>query len=412
MSINRRLATALVIFTLAELLVTTPWTGWLIDKRLDPLLAIAPRIVTLTLPVLMLAGQSRRLRLGFYAGLVAVVGLIGLFATAMLGERMGWMQHLVLGVVSLGWMVACDWLVGRVRARWPGGGRFATAALWVATLALALVVALCAGFAVRKAYAPPPGQAPLTLMTGLPLVWGEGEDGLTKGKLTLDGGAPAPALVALKQRFAVDVIDAATPESLPKPGVLLLAHPKAMAPAELVALDDWLRRGGKALILADAFLAWEPPHALGDPRNPPITSLLTPMLDHWGLDLVLPANGPESPLLTLNDGGQRLHLVAAGVFARKAGGEGVRCEISLRGVRADCAVGKGRAILVSDADLLHDQLWLSPAMVRGGGLDLSPALWRADNIGWVSDQLDDLAGNATRQPPLATPVWIETRPRR
>ncbi len=400
---SRRLVAAAIAFLLVDLIVTTFWTGWPVDKRLDPLLAIPPRIVTLTLPVLLLAGQGQRARLGFYAGLVAVLGFLGMLVTAMFGERMGWMQHLVLAAVSLLWMILAGALLARARQRWPRAGAFAAAAL----LAGALAVALCAGFAVRKAYMPAARAAPLTLMTGLPLIW-SGDGAAAGSKLSLDVDA-SPALRALGQRYDVRLVDALTGDSLPRSGPLLLAHPRAMAPAELVDLDAWVRRGGKVLILADAFLAWEPPHPIGDPRNPPITSLLTPLLDHWGLDLVLPANGPESPARTIKDDGRRLRLAAAGLFATKKHDEAVHCQISLGGVRADCAIGKGRAVLLSDADMLHPALWLSPALVGSGDLDLSPGLWRADNIGWIETQLDDLSGTAATAPPLARPLWMETR---
>lgn len=270
----------------------------------------------------------------------------------------------------------------------------------------ALMLAFCANFAVRTAYMPPKTNQQVTLVTSLPLVWGH--DGTEMAAvLSSDGARPEPSYLMLQDRFAVTPIDSISAATLPKQGPLFLAHPRALMPQELVALDQWVRDGGRVLILADAFLAWEPPYPLGDKRNPPITSLLTPLLDHWGLELILPASGPDSGGRLVVDEGRPLLLAAAGVFAKKGGDSEAtgRCAISLGGVKAECTVGKGKAILLSDADLLHDDLWLAPALVANKATQYSPALWRSDNMGWVSDSLTDLAGTP-RAKPLASPVWI------
>src|SRR3546814_16061504 len=36
------------------------------------------------------------------------------------------------------------------------------------------------------------------------------------------------------------------------------------------------------------------------------------------------------------------------------------CTISMNGLMADCAIGKGRALVLADADLLRDASWFGP----------------------------------------------------
>lgn len=390
----------MLAFFVVDLIVTPFWSGWVVEARLDPLLALAPRILTLLVPVLLLASLEPKARaLGLGIALL-VVSLAHFLLTAVFATRTGWAQHIVLLLLSILWCAVADGIVQHWRARgkaWMGA---------VLLAALALLLAVGTTFAVRKAYMPQRSGQPLTILTSLPLLWGEAQGADLASTLKPDAAQSAPAYRLLQQRFDVTPIDAVSSATLPKQGALLVAHPRALTPAELVALDAWVRRGGKALILADAFLAWEPPHPLGDKRNPPVTSLLTPLLAHWGLDLILPANGPERPDLRLDDGPYRLALAAAGVFAPQGPAKGVTCRISLDGAKADCAVGKGRAVLLGDADLLDAQHWLAPTILQGGGEDLSPALWRADNMGWVSDTMLELSGQPKAHP-LAEPVRIK-----
>lgn len=385
---DRRIIWALLAFFVADLALTPFWSGWVVEGRLDPLLAVPPRLLTLLVPVILLAPLDRKARFWGLTAAVLIVAVGHFILTATLATRTGWQQHVALLVVSSLWCGVADGVLHHWRARGKG---------WAGVLLLigvALVASVCASFAIRKAYMPPRTHELLSVLTSLPLVWGEATGDDIAATLASDAAPSAPAYRLLQQRFAVTPMDAVSRASLPQKGVLLVAHPRALRPEELVALDAWVRQGGKALILADAFLAWEPPYPLGDKRNPPITSLLTPLLDHWGLDLILPANGPESTDLRVDDGPHRLALAAAGVFAPKGRGEGVTCTISLGGAKADCAVGKGRAILLGDADLLDARHWLSAPLVQSGGEeDLSPALWRADNMAWVSDMLLELGGH-------------------
>lgn len=113
---------------------------------------------------------------------------------------------------------------------------------------------------------------------------------------------------------------------------LVIAQPRLLQPAELVALDDWLRRGGRAVIFADPLLLWPSALPLGDPRRPPLTSLLDPLMAHWGLRLepVLPgADGVDRRML---GAGHMLMLAGASRFTRMAQKEAsTRCVMTEQG---------------------------------------------------------------------------------
>ncbi len=48
-----------------------------------------------------------------------------------------------------------------------------------------------------------------------------------------------------------------------------MAHPLAQPAEDLVALDNWVRGGGRVLLLADPMLEWPSKRPLGDPLRPP-----------------------------------------------------------------------------------------------------------------------------------------------
>ena len=236
----------------------------------------------------------------------------------------------------------------------------------------------------------------LVLMTGLPLVWGEG------GPFD-PASRPAAAYSALQREFAVRPIDYLDAAALGRARLLLLAQPRLLEPAELVALDDWVRAGGRALILADPALEWPTRLPLGDLRRPPPVSLLGPLLGHWGLRLDR-APAPGLSIRHLRDGGvvRRLTTFSEGRFAPV----GPDCRTAMAGLLAACAIGGGRALLVADADLLRDDLWTAPGP-RGAERHARTA----DNPLVVASRLDRLAG--IERPRADRPVrWLPPRANR
>lgn len=189
----------------------------------------------------------------------------------------------------------------------------------------------------------PEGRKPeLMLLTPLPLVWSEGF-GLEQ--------AGSPALTALEAGYRVTPID--VPSKLPEKALLLAAQPRALPAEELVALDAWVRRGGRLILLADPLLEWPSELPLGDRRRPPMAFPDTGLLQHWGLRLGAPdERGPKQ--LTL--GAKAVLTSSPGTLARIAGG----CVPSDHGLMARCPIGAGLVVVIADADFLN----LGP-----GGLD-------------------------------------------
>jgi hypothetical protein len=215
------------------------------------------------------------------------------------------------------------------RARWR--------ALLVLVAALAAAGALALGMARPHSPPRPASERPtLLLLTSLPLMFGEGFSLQATG---------SPALKALEARYRVVPISVTDRADLAKGRLLLMAHPLAQRPEDLVALDAWVRGGGRLLLLADPMLEWPSDRPLGDPLRPPPMFADTGLLAHWGLRLDAPAErGPRAQKLGEFD-------VLTGSPGRLFGS----CAISKDRLVARCRIGKGRATIVADADILDLQ---------------------------------------------------------
>lgn len=229
-------------------------------------------------------------------------------------------------------------------------------------------LALAVAASLLLAAAPEQPRREVMLMTGLPLMWGE------KGPFD-PGSRPAAAYTRLQGEFDLQLVDVLDPATLARGRLLLLAQPKRLAPAELAALDAWIRSGGRALILTDPMLTWpsELPH--GDIRRPPPVGLLAPLLGHWGLTLTAPAEAGEVE----GRWKERRVLLDSPGRLRSAGPD---C-IAEEEWTALCRLGRGTVRLVADADLMRDPLWTSS---------------RADNPAVVGEWLDSLAGLSRARP--------------
>lgn len=204
----------------------------------------------------------------------------------------------------------------------------------VAMFAVLAIVVVARRDATKPMPSRPQGQRPtLLLLTSLPLVFGE------DFSLRQNG---SPALKALETRYRVEPISVTDPTELAKGGLLLMAHPLAQPAEDLVALDKWVRSGGRLLLLADPMLEWPSERAPGDPLRPPPMFADTGLLAHWGLRLDAPdERGPRTQKL----GSYDVTTVSPGKLFGS-------CRIAPDRLVAQCRIGKGRATVVADADLL------------------------------------------------------------
>ena len=229
--------------------------------------------------------------------------------------------------------------------------------------ALAVLVLLLAviGASLRGGPRPLPARAEserpvLLLLTSLPIVFGE--------DFSIES-AGSPALAAMETRYRVLPIGTAAPTDLAKGGLLMMAHAAAQTPENLVALDDWVRAGGRVLLLADPMLEWPSSRPLGDRLRPSPMFPDTGLLQHWGIRLDAPDNrGPQSREID----GFKVLTDSPGTLVGN-------CQIDGDGLVADCRIGKGRAIVIADSDFLDVKRLGQPAN---------------HNLDALLEQLDDL----------------------
>lgn len=185
------------------------------------------------------------------------------------------------------------------------------------------------------------------LFTTLPILWAETGD---MSEMLNGAGERSWAGDTLQEHAQLLPLDTLETESLNGQQRILLAQPRPLAPTENVALDDWVRAGGRALIFADPMLTRHSRFHIGDRRRPQDVVLLSPILARWGLALGFDDTQPGGERMA-DAGGEGLPVNLAGTFIVKPGGESAECTISDAGLIARCAIGKGVVTLVADAAL-------------------------------------------------------------
>lgn len=224
---------------------------------------------------------------------------------------------------------------------------------------------------------PPPERPSLGLMGTIPIYWGESGD---LGDLVGGRGSAHWARERLETRFTLEPLDTLTATNLAGQGLLLLAQPRALSPDENVALDEWVRGGGRLLLFADPMLTGESRFAIGDRRRPQDVILLSPILDHWGLRLEFDIERPGGMTL-VSAGSMTIPVDRPGAFV--LGQATSECELAAGGVLAHCRIGQGEVIVIADAAVLD---LYDPHPQSAAALD-----WL---VGWAFAQNGEIAGRA------------------
>ena len=188
-----------------------------------------------------------------------------------------------------------------------------------------------------------PVKPTLYVLTSLPLLFDEG---------FAVGPAKGEAAAFLRAHYVLKPID--LPSQLPPHATLLAAQPRALPAEELVALDAWVRGGGKMLLLADPMLEWPSERPFGDRTRPPLAYPDTGLLAHWGLRLEAP---DKRGLVISNVWRSKAAFLSPG----KLVASGQVCQTDDEGLIAQCMMGVGNVTVVADAD------WLNVASIDQAG---------------------------------------------
>jgi hypothetical protein len=208
-------------------------------------------------------------------------------------------------------------------------------------LAAALLILATGCRAEQAAPAGVPEHRPeLGLMGTIPLYWGEEA---AFGDALSGNATPHWARTQLERRYTLRPLDTLSEGSLAGLDFLLLAQPRALSGPENVALDAWVRAGGRLLLFADPLVTGESRFPIGDRRRPQGAILFSPILGHWGLQLEFDDTRPEGFVLA----GGTIPVNLPGAFVAQGD-----CTVDSDGVLARCGVGKGRVLAVADSAVL------------------------------------------------------------
>lgn len=367
----------------AALILALTWFagGQALLGRIDPALAVPSLLPSL----LLLAGWQRaeaaapRRRTLFLT--LAILAAAQASLGSILAGSAAWLQLVLTLVAGAAAGILADGLV-----QWRARAKILP---WLAGLVLTVSWFGAGHVLLATLYRPAAASAgapAVVMLTGLPLRWSGSGD---FASMISAGTADDPALARIEAAGPVLLVDSLVDPVPPSGAALLVAHPRALAPRELVAIDLFVRGGGRAVVLADALSGWPSAYPLGDPRNPPVTSLLIPLLDHWGVSLAAAPTGQQETQPVDVDGA-RLNLFSAGRFERLP----LTCRAFAGRRVAHCRIGEGDVWLVGDADLIFAPLWRPP-------VPAAAHLRQADTMEWLSARLWPGAERA-----LLHPLWI------
>ncbi len=227
-------------------------------------------------------------------------------------------------------------------------------------ISTAAALALLLGSGGCEGAEAPVDKPDLGLSSTLPIYWNE-TAGI--GELLQDAGEPPWPRTVLAERFDLVPLDSlAADPGLGTLDALLLVQPRALSAAENVALDDWVRGGGRVLLFADPLLTAHSRFHIGDRRRPQDVVLLSPILARWGLELEFDPEQPEGERL-VDIGALEIPVNFAGRLGPT--GDGSDCTFAGGGLVARCRIGEGHATIVADAALFETHEGDSAASRKG-----------------------------------------------
>ena len=201
----------------------------------------------------------------------------------------------------------------------------------------------------------------LGLMTSLPLYWPLGE---AIGDIAAGRGAIPWQRSAMASAYVLELIDTLSPipglspdapevDPLADLDRLAVVQPRGLSPGDNVALDAWVRKGGRLLLVLDPALTGDYDLPLGDPRRPVDSALIPPVVARWGMavnfDEAQDAAATTAPL-----GNATLPWALAGRIAVNDPAA-ADCTLLAGGAAAQCRVGEGQVTLIADAALFEHQ---------------------------------------------------------
>jgi hypothetical protein len=167
---------------------------------------------------------------------------------------------------------------------------------------------------------------------------------------------------ALSSRYRVRPLDtlasvpgiaADAPPTDPLAGLdrLAVLQPRALSPADNVALDDWVREGGRLLLVLDPALTGDYELPLGDPRRPNATALIPPVVARWGLSVAYDDTQAPAARRATYPGGA-IPLAMPGQLGIRES-TSAQCRIAADRALARCRVGQGQVTLLADAGVFE-----------------------------------------------------------
>lgn len=191
----------------------------------------------------------------------------------------------------------------------------------------------------------------LAIFGTIPIYWGESA---SMADMLAGEGEPHWARAVLEERYDLKPLDTLDAASLETVSQLMLPQPRVLSGEENVALDEWVRDGGKLLLFADPMLTSHSHFGIGDKRRPQDVILLSPILNRWGLQLVFDDELADSPRV-VSDGDSSLTVLQYGTFELVDTEAQSACELKFDSVVAACRIGSGDALIVGDAALLDEE---------------------------------------------------------